>query len=312
LPERILVALGGNALLRNHDPASIEIERANLQASLGGVVELIRRGHEVVITHGNGPQVGAILIRVEHARGKTYDLPLDVCVAESQGELGYLIQQSLENLLLAAAIPRLVATVVTRVVVDRNDPRLTKPSKPVGPFYTAEQAAAVREEGHPVIEDAGRGFRRVVASPRPRRVVEQAAIEAMLGAGVVVVAAGGGGIPVREEADGRLVGVEAVVDKDLASAVLANALGAQTILNLTAVDGAKLGFGRPDEQTLGTIGVADARRYLLEGHFHGGSMAPKIEAAIQFLENGGRRVVITLPERLVDGFEGRTGTSIVP
>jgi carbamate kinase len=306
------VALGGNALVRPGQSGSIPEQAATLRASLAGIVELIRRGHPLVITHGNGPQVGHILIRAEVARGRAYDLPLDVCVAQSQGETGYLIQQTLHNLLRNAGIDRPITALISRVVVDKDDPRMQRPTKPVGPFYTGEQAVALRARGCSVVEDAHHGHRRVVPSPLPLRIVEAGIVQRLMDEGVIVIALGGGGVPVAVEPDGRLTGVEAVVDKDLASGVLAASIGITRILDLTSVDHVKLHFGSPAEQNLGRITVADAKAHLAAGHFEPGSMEPKIQAAIRFLEQGGQRVVITSPDHAVDGFEGRIGTQIRP
>jgi carbamate kinase len=312
VPDPLLVALGGNALVRPGQSGSIPEQAATLRASLAGIVELIRRGHPLVITHGNGPQVGHILIRAEVARGRAYDLPLDVCVAQSQGETGYLIQQTLHNLLRNAGIDRPITALISRVVVDKDDPRMQRPTKPVGPFYTGEQAVALKARGCSVVEDAHHGHRRVVPSPLPLRIVEAGIVQRLMDEGVIVIALGGGGVPVAVEPDGRLTGVEAVVDKDLASGVLAASIGITRILDLTSVDHVKLHFGSPAEQNLGRITVADAKAHLAAGHFEPGSMEPKIQAAIRFLEQGGQRVVITSPDHAVDGFEGRIGTQIRP
>ena len=312
MPEPLLVALGGNALVKPGQSGSIEEQAATLRASLAGLVELIRRGHPLVITHGNGPQVGHILIRTEVSRGQAYDLPLDVCVAQSQGETGYLIQQTLHNLLQDSGIDRPIVALISRVVVDQHDPRMKRPTKPIGPFYTSAQAAALMFRGWNVVEDAHRGYRRVVPSPLPLRIVEAGIVERLVDEGTIVIAVGGGGIPVSVDIEGHLVGVEAVVDKDLASSVLAATIGIKRIIDLTSVDHVKLHFGSPAEQNLGRITIADAKAYLAAGHFEPGSMEPKIQAAIQFLEQGGQHVVITSPEHAIDGFEGRIGTQILP
>jgi carbamate kinase len=312
VPERVLIALGGNALIKAGQHGSIAEQTANLADSLTCVVELIRRGHRVVLTHGNGPQVGNILIRMEEARGKAYALPLDVCVAQSQGETGYLIQQCLQRLLHRNGVDRPVVAVVSRTVVHKEDPRMKTPSKPVGPFYTKDQALCLQAQGLHIEEDAHRGYRRVVPSPRPLRIVEKDVIRRLFEEGVVVIACGGGGIPVCAEADGSLVGVEAVVDKDLASSVLAAAIGVKTVLDLTAVANVKLHFGSPQETNLSALTMTAAKKYLEEGHFAPGSMGPKIEAAINFLEKGGRQVIITLPDQALDALEGRAGTRISP
>jgi carbamate kinase len=266
----------------------------------------------LVVTHGNGPQVGHILIRVEAARGQSYDLPLDVCVAQSQGEIGYLIQQSLENVLRKNRIDRTVAAVLCRTVVDKHDPKLSNPSKPVGPYYSKEEALALKTQGWTLKEEAPHGFRRVVPSPEPIRIVEAEVTRRLFDDGVIVIAVGGGGIPVSVEADGTLQGIEAVVDKDLASSQLAVTIGVERILDLTSVEFAKLHFNSPSEENLQTITVGDAKKYLAEGHFAPGSMQPKIEAGVYFLEHGGREFTITHTEKALDGFEGRTGTHIVP
>jgi carbamate kinase len=312
MAKRILVALGGNALARAGQRGTIQEQMANLDLAMAGIVPLIQRGCHVVITHGNGPQVGHILIRVEAARHQAYDLPLDVCVAQSQGETGYLIQQTLENLLRKHQIDRTVCAVLCRTVVDQRDPKLTNPSKPVGPYYSREKALALRTQGWSLAEEAPHGFRRVVPSPEPIRIVETEAIQRLLEDGIIVIAVGGGGIPVSAETDGTLKGIEAVVDKDLASSQLAVRIGVERILDLTSVEFAKLHFNSPSEENLRTIRVADAKKYLAEGHFAPGSMQPKIEAGIYFLEHGGREFIITHTEKALDGFEGRMGTHMVP
>jgi len=311
MPERILVALGGNALVRAGQRGTIEEQRANSDRALAGIVPMIQRGCQVVITHGNGPQVGHILIRVEAARHQAYDLPLDVCVAQSQGEIGYLLQQSLENLLRQSRIDRTVAVVLCRTVVDQHDSKLAKPSKPVGPYYSEEEALVLQARGWSLVKEAPHGFRRVVPSPEPIRIVETEVIQRLVDEGVIVITVGGGGIPVSAEADGTLHGIEAVVDKDLASSQLAVAIGVERILDLTSVEHAKLHFNSPSEKNLQTVTVGEAKKYLAEGHFAPGSMQPKIEAGIYFLEHGGREFIITHMEKALEGFEGRTGTHIV-
>ncbi|MBM4133549.1 MAG: carbamate kinase [Nitrospira sp.] len=313
MPERVLVALGGNALVKTGQRGTLDEQAATVQSALAGVAELIRRGHRVVLTHGNGPQVGQILLRAEAARGQAYDLPLDVCVAQSQGETGYMIQQCLQNVLRQGGIgDPPVATVVTRTLVDPEDPRMSHPTKPVGPFYSKEQAERWRATGWRIAEDAHRGYRRLVPSPLPIGIVETPVVRRLVEAGVIVIAAGGGGIPVRRARDGTLAGVEAVVDKDLASSRLAVELGMNTVLDLTAVEQVKLNFGQPDERNLDKLTVEEAKRYLAEGHFAPGSMGPKIEAAIWFLERGGRGVIITSPENALAAFDGRAGTRLHP
>jgi carbamate kinase len=306
-----LVALGGNVLLAPEGNGSLPEQARALRAALAVVVELARRGERALVTHGNGPQVGAILARVEAAHGAAYDLPLDACVAQSQGELGYLISQVLESLLRDAGLEREVACVLTRVAVDADDPAMRSPRKPIGPVLDEAQAAALRARGATIVEEPGRGLRRAVPSPWPQAVLELEAIGALLARGTVVIAAGGGGIPVARRADGALAGVEAVVDKDLTSAWLAAELGAARLLNLTAVGHAQLDFGTPQARDLTRLTVAEARRYLAAGHFAAGSMGPKIEGAIYFLERGGGEVVITTPAEALAALDGRRGTRIV-
>ncbi len=267
----------------------------------------------MVITHGNGPIVGNILIRNEAAREQIPPMPLDVCGADSQGGIGYMIQQTLQNLLRANGMPQQVATVITQVVVDANDPRFRTPTKPIGPFYSEDQARAFeRSKGWKTVQDAGRGWRRVVPSPMPMRIVEMPLIRTLFEAGHVVIAAGGGGIPVVEGPDGVLRGVEAVIDKDLASVVLALELGAESLIIVTAVDQVAVDFGKPTERWCDRMSVSEAMRHLNEGQFPAGSMGPKIEAAVWFLKAGGRDVCITSPRRIRDALAGRAGTWITP
>jgi len=312
MPELVVVALGGNALVRAGQRGTLAEQAANLAAGLAVVAELVARGCRALITHGNGPQVGHILLRAEAARGVAYDLPLDACVAQSQGETGYLIAQRLDAILRRAGIDIRVAAVVTRTVVDPDDPAFRAPTKPIGPFCTADEAEALRQRGVSVIEDAHRGVRRVVPSPAPLRIVEMEAIRTLAGAGAIVIAAGGGGIPVCDTADGALAGVEAVIDKDATAGLLATELGAARIIDLTSIEYVKAWFGMAQERSLERMSTGEARRYLAEGHFLPGSMQPKIEAAIGFLERGGREFIVTTPERAVDALDGRAGTHIFP
>ncbi len=312
MAEKILVALGGNTMIKSGQEGGIEEQTANLRTSLAGVVELIREGHHCVITHGNGPQVGHILIRAEESRGKAYDLPLHVCVAQSQGEIGCLIGQCLQEMLHRNGIFREIAAIITRAVVDRNDPKMRSWTKPVGPFYTEKEATELRKRGFHIVEDAHRGYRRVVPSPVPVRIIEADIIRRLFDDGAIAIAAGGGGIPVSVEQEGSMAGVDAVVDKDLASSLLARAIGVERILDLTAVSNVKLNFGSPQEKDILSMTAEEARNYLSEGHFAPGSMAPKIEAAIGFLEHGGREVIVTLPEKALDAFKGDAGTHIYP
>jgi carbamate kinase len=313
LAERILVALGGHTMIRPGQDGTIPEQLANLREALGGVVELIRLGHRLIVTHGNGPQIGHILVRAEQSRGKAYAIPLDVCVAQSQGEMGYLIQKSLREVLRASGVVRSVCAIVTTTVVDRNDPRMRSPTKPIGPFYTKESADLLKKERNAFfVEDAHRGYRRVVPSPLPLEIIEKEVIRKLFDDGVIVVAAGGGGVPVCVAEDGTLAGVEAVVDKDLASSLLATDVGVEKILDLTGVENVSLNFASSGEKPLLCITVSEAKRYLAEGHFLPGSMEPKIEAAIRFLDRGGREFVITTPDKALEALRGKAGTHIFP
>jgi len=276
------------------------------------IAELIASGREVLLTHGNGPIVGNILIRNEAASDRIPPMPLDICGADSQGGIGYMLQQTLRNVLDERGLDRPVAALVTQVVVRADDPAFQNPQKPIGPFYTREQAERLaREKGWVVREDSQRGYRRVVPSPKPVEILETPVVRTLLDAGVVVIAAGGGGVPVCRDG-GRLRGVEAVVDKDRASAVLATALGAERLVIVTAVDAVYRDFGTPRARPLPVLHTREAREMLEAGQFPPGSMGSKIEAALDFLEAGGREVVICQPEDIVEAIAGRRGTRIVP
>ena len=307
-----VVALGGNAITRELEEGNIYQQFANTRRSLTGVVEMIRAGYHVVITHGNGPQIGNYLIRVEAARDQVPPIPLGVAVADTEGGMGYMIEQSLQNMLHREGMPRKVATLLTQVIVDRNDPAILDPSKFIGPFYTREEALRLAEErGWEVREDKGRGWRRVVPSPRPVAIVEKEFIRKLTLDGVIMIACGGGGIPVYVADDGTYEGVDGVIDKDLASAVLARDVEADELYILTGVEKVALQYKTPNQIDLDRLTVTEARNYLKQGEFPAGSMRPKIEAAINFLEWGGREVVITSIEKLTEARNGLTGTHIV-
>jgi len=277
-----------------------------------GVADLIERGYRVALTHGNGPQVGHALIRVEETRKLVPPIPLGVIVADLEGGMGYMIEQSLINKLLLRGIRRDVVTMLAQVVVDRDDPSILHPAKFVGPFYKKEEVEALEKtRGYIIKEDVGRGYRRVVPSPIPRKIVEAKIIRRLVHEGIIVVTVGGGGIPVYLEDDGRLEGVDAVIDKDLASAVLAKEIGADELYILTAVDKVALNYGKTNQQFLDVMTVAEAKIYLQQGQFPKGSMAPKIQAAIHFLEQGGKKVIITSVEHLTEAIEGNTGTELI-
>ena len=311
-----VVAIGGNSLIKDKNHQTVEDQYQAAKETTYHIADMIEAGWDVAIGHGNGPQVGFILRRSEIAAKVEgmHEVPLDVCGADSQGAIGYSLQQTLQNELHRRGIKKAVATVVTQVAVDRNDKAFTNPSKPIGGFMDeAEAKHREKELGWNIVEDAGRGWRRVVASPIPVKVVELDAVEALIEAGVIVVTVGGGGIPVVENEDGSFEGVAAVIDKDFASSLLARLVKADLFLISTAVEKVAINFGKPDQKWLDKITLAEAKQYLAEGtHFAKGSMAPKIQAIIWYLENGGKRALITNPENIGRALKGETGTWIVP
>lgn len=307
-----VVAIGGNSLARPGERGTVEEQRRNLQATCEGIAAVLAAGYQVVVTHGNGPQVGDALLRSELAADQAVPLPLDVCGAETQGSIGYLLQQTLHETLHRRGLARPVVTMVTQVLVSRRDPAFRNPTKPVGPFYTREQAEERRRRQRwYIVEDAGRGYRRVVPSPMPKVIVELEAIAGALASGALVIACGGGGIPVVFKND-RLVGIDAVIDKDRASSLLAWELEAELFLMSTGVDQVSLHYGTPKQQPLDQLTAEEARRYLREGHFPSGSMGPKIEAALNYLERGGGLVIITSPEKIPEALQNMAGTRISP
>jgi carbamate kinase len=311
-----VVAIGGNSLIRGADHQSVEDQYEAAKETTLHIAEMIEAGWDVAIGHGNGPQVGFILRRSEiaHKVEGMHEVPLDVCGADSQGAIGYALQQSLQNWLFGRGIRKNVATIITQVLVDRDDPAFRDPTKPIGGFM--DEAEARRREatmGWTVVEDAGRGWRRVVASPRPKEVVELDTVRALLEAGVVVITVGGGGIPVVDTGDGQYAGTAAVIDKDYASSLLAQSIGADLFLISTAVEKVALDYGKPEQRWLDRMTVSEAKRYLAEGgHFLKGSMAPKIEAIVWYMEAGGKHAIITTPENIARALRGETGTHIVP
>lgn len=315
MPEKkvAVVAVGGNSLIKDKHHQTIPEQYAAAGESMAHIADMIEAGWEVVITHGNGPQVGFILRRSELALHELHPVPLDYCGADTQGAIGYMFQQALYNAFYDREIPKRTATVVTQVLVDHNDPAFENPSKPIGSFM--DQATALQHhemEGWAVVEDAGRGWRRVVPSPIPRRIVQQSAIEALIQSGLVVIGVGGGGIPVVEDKQGHLIGVEAVIDKDLASSLLASSIKADLFLISTAVERVALCYGKPDPRWLDHMTLAEAKQYLSEGHFAKGSMEPKIRAIISYFEEGGKEALITDPENIGKALRGQAGTHITP
>ncbi len=307
-----IVAIGGNSLIKDKDHQTVPDQFAATRETCVHIADMIEQGWEVVITHGNGPQVGFILLRSELASHVLHTVPLDSCGADTQGAIGYMIQQSLGNEFQKRDIQKPIVTVVTQVVVDKGDPAFENPTKPIGPFYNETRAKKYSdEEGWHIMDDAGRGWRRVVPSPIPIRIVEQEAIKALIDQGFVVIGVGGGGIPVVEE-DGSLRGVEAVIDKDYASGLLATGINADLFLISTAVERVALNYGKPNQVDLDRMTLSEAKNYLQEGHFPPGSMGPKIKAVIKFLEEGGKEALITSPENLARALRGETGTRITP
>ncbi len=308
-----VVAVGGNSLIKDDSHQTLPYQEEAAAESMRHIADMIQSGWEVVVTHGNGPQVGFLLRRSELARHELHPIPLDYAGADTQGATGYMFEKALHNEFRERGMEKTAAAIVTQTVVDRDDPAFRNPSKPVGSFMdeaTAKERA--RQEGWTVIEDANRGWRRVVASPAPVRIVEADVIEALIRDGFVVVGVGGGGIPVIEDERGRLKGVAAVIDKDHSSALLANMIGADLFLISTAVEQVALNFGKPDQRWLGKLTLEEAKKYQDEGHFAKGSMGPKIAAAISFLERGGKQAIITNPENIPRALMGETGTLIVP
>ena len=307
--KRIILALGGNALGDNLHEQMIAVKLA-----AKAIADLIEDGYQVVITHGNGPQVGMINLAMETAakfEQKIFYIPMSVCVALSQGYIGYDIQNALREELLDRGVHKPVATIITQTLVDENDPAFADPSKPIGAFYSEEEAKEMVSRGYDMKEDAGRGWRRVIASPMPIGIVESETVRALLDAGQIPVAVGGGGIPVKKTIGRHLKGTSAVVDKDFASAKLAEELGADMLIILTAVEKVAIRFGKPDQEWLSELSVADAERYIEEGHFAPGSMLPKVEAALKFVKSGpGRKAMITMLSKARDGLAGKTGTVI--
>jgi len=311
-----VVAIGGNSLIKDGKHQTVEDQYLAAKETTLHIADMIEAGWDVAIGHGNGPQVGFILRRSEIAARVEgmHEIPLDVCGADSQGAIGYALQQTLQNELFRRGIRKNVATVITQVLVDQADPAFQKPSKPIGGFMDEPEAKRRETEmGWSVVEDSGRGWRRVVASPQPKEVVELETVRTLLGAGVVVITVGGGGIPVVENSEGQYFGTAAVIDKDFASSLLAREINADLLMISTAVEKVAVNFGKPEQKWLDRMTLAEAKQYLAEGtHFAKGSMAPKIQAIIWYLEAGGKQAIITNPENIGRALRGETGTLIEP
>ena len=314
--KKILIALGGNAIKQAHERGTYEEQMRNVNETCDQIVEMIRRGHRVAITHGNGPQVGALLIQQEEGAGRVPPQPMDVAGAMTQGQIGFMLQQTLQNKLRAIGLNVPIATVITQVLVNKDDPDFHDPHKPVGPFYDQETAERYKKEKDYYIRrvkpTGDRPYRRVVPSPDPIATVERDAVKCLFDSGIVVIASGGGGIPVIDE-DGELVGVEAVIDKDLAGERMAEVIKPDLFLILTDIEKAKLNFGKANEKDIDKMTVSEAKRYLEEGHFLVGSMGPKVEACIRFIEEvKGERAIITSLDKAFKALEGETGTAVFP
>jgi carbamate kinase len=311
MSKTAVIAIGGNSLIKDEKHQTVPDQFEAARENCAPIASMIEQGWKIAITHGNGPQIGFILLRSELASHVLHTVPLDSCGAETQGSIGYMLQQSLNNELKSRGINKQIATVVTQVVVKKNDPAFKNPTKPIGPFYEEDKAEKCEKvRGWSMVEDAGRGWRRVVPSPMPIRIIEQDVIKTLINQGIIVIGVGGGGIPVVEKA-GKLKGVEAVIDKDLASALLAVGIKADIFLISTAVEKVALNFGKPNERALDKMTLAEAKRYYKEGHFPSGSMGPKIQAVINYLQNGGKKALITNPNNVERALLGETGTWIV-
>lgn len=307
-----VVAVGGNSLITDKNHQTVPDQYEAVCTTVSHIVKMIKEGWEVVITHGNGPQVGFIILRSEIARKQLHSVPLDSAGADTQGAIGYQFQKALHNEFLKQGMDKNAATVVTQVVVDAKDKAFQNPTKPIGPFMDEEQAKErEKNDGWAVMEDAGRGWRRVVASPKPKKIVELEAIRTLINSGSVVIAVGGGGVPVVEDEEGNLSGAAAVIDKDYASGLLAAKLNADSFIISTAVEQVYINFGKPDQKGLTEVTLEEAKKYLAEGHFAKGSMAPKVEAVVAFLEAGGHTAIITNPENLSKAVRGEAGTRFI-
>jgi carbamate kinase len=310
-----VIAIGGNSLIKDEKKVTVEDQYLAAKETSLHIADMIAQGWEVAIGHGNGPQVGFILRRSEIAAKHEgmHEVPLEVCGADSQGAIGYALQQNLQNILYQRGIKKKVVTIITQTLVDKDDPAFQKPTKPIGGFMTQEEAERrQRDQGWSVVEDAGRGWRRVVASPLPKEIVELETVQTLLDVGIVTITVGGGGIPVIDPGDGNYRGIAAVIDKDYASSLLAQQINADLFVISTAIEKVAIHFGKPEQQWLDKITLAEAKQYLAEGiHFAKGSMAPKIQAVIWYLENGGKQALITNPENLGRALKGETGTWIV-
>lgn len=310
--KKIVLALGGNAIIKKGQKGTVHEQFDNTIKSMQQILPIIKHGHKIILTHGNGPTVGHMMIRVEAGMRQVPYVPLGICVADSQGGLGYMIELCLHNILHKERISKKVITLITPVLVSEKDPSFKHPTKPIGPFYTERQSKVMkkRHKDWVIVQDAGRGYRRVVPSPIPLEIINKEVIKRMVDEGYIVIAAGGGGIPVVYRKDGTLKGVSAVIDKDRTAAILASEVKADTLMILTAVDKVALNYGSEEQEDLDKLTLKEAKKYLKQGHFPDGSMGPKIEAAIFFLEHGGKEVIICALEKADESLRGKAGTKI--
>jgi len=308
----IVIAIGGNSLIENPKKISVEAQYEAARKTASHIVRLIEKGHRVVIAHGNGPQVGFILLRAEFSKHILHQVPLDSCVADTQGAIGYQLQMALDNELKKIGLKREVATIVTQVEVDPNDTSFQNPTKPIGSFMSKEEAdKRVEENQWNVVEDAGRGYRRVVASPKPKAIIEFESIKTLVNNNVIVIAAGGGGIPVVKGKDGILTGKEAVIDKDFAAALLAKKLNADLFIISTAVEKVYINFGKPNQKALDSMNIEEAETFINQGQFAPGSMLPKVQAMVDFVKSTGNTGIITDPSNLFDAVYKDKGTKLI-
>lgn len=313
MSKTALIAVGGNSLIRAGQRGTIEEQYGNARLTAKAIITLIKDGWDIVITHGNGPQAGAALLRSERASGEVYTHTLDMCVATTQSEIGYIMQRALDIELAEANIKKLITVIPTMVAVDPDDPAFKNPTKPIGPFYSEKQAQQKKSDlGWDIIEDASRGYRRVVPSPEPKDVLQIDIIKRVIEMGYIVIALGGGGIPVMNRGHGVIEGLEAVIDKDKSSSLLANMLDVDLFLISTEADAAYLNFKKPDQFEIRNTSVAELEQYMNENHFAPGSMKPKIESVIRFIKNGGKKALITNYECLEEAMKGASGTHVYP
>lgn len=310
---KALIAVGGNSLIRAGERGTIEEQYANACSTAKSIVQMVKLGWEIIITHGNGPQAGAALLRSERAAGEVYTHTLDMCVATTQSEIGYILHRAMEKELNKAGIKKLVTTIPTMVMVDKKDQAFQNPTKPIGPFYSKEIAEEKHNAlGWDIVEDASRGYRRVVASPEPVEVLQLEIIKKIMDLGVIAIALGGGGIPVIKNGKGEIIGSEAVIDKDRSSALLALGLDVDLFIISTDADQAYLNFKKPNQKGIAKVNVEEMEKYYAQGHFAPGSMGPKVESTIKFIKNGGKKAIITSFEYLMDALEEKAGTHIIP